>query len=602
MSLFVYLKAQLPIVDVISQFVNIKPAGNYWKGPCPFHAEKDASFTVSPDKQIFYCFGCHASGDVISFIAKVENLTQIEAAQHLVERFNVQVPQNLQNIHAPTTEEKNAKDLYFRLCKAFALWAHQQLLNNKVAYNYLLSRHITDESIKTFQVGYFPGGMTNISMLSKDLAAQGFMVKDMLDAGILQEGRSMLYSPFEERIIFPIKDTMGKYCGFGGRIFKPGDERPKYYNSKEADGFEKGKLLYWLDMAKKSLQEHNFAFLVEGYMDCLMMVQHGHLNTIATLGTACTLDHLKMIARYINTLFVLYDGDQAGQKAMLRLTEMCWEVNLEVKVITLPPGQDPASFLSQGGDFAQLLGQAVDIITFFINSTGSNFALKPLAQKVAAAEKITALIAQLSSNFKQDILLHHTATVTQMPFASLKELMQRKPRPQPNASAFHAEKIPPAENSVKIEDPTQPHEIFLLEEKVFSAIINSLKASTIIQIPDEIRPYFSKSMQEALQKLDSFIMQHHGNEKAVSAFFDTLDPEQKDWAMRVSMHHDGAACEQVIDRLLLRFCKHYWQCIVKDVKEELIKAKQENNSQKVNEVLERFSDLKQGVLRRGLIR
>jgi DNA primase len=604
MSLFTYIKEHLPILDVITTVVQLKPAGAYWKGSCPFHSEKDASFTVSPDKQIFYCFGCHASGDVIGFIAKLENMTQWEAVQHIIERFQLQIPKHLLTAHqSQNQEKKEEKDRYFNLCKTVSEWAHKQLLANKIALKYVKERNINDTSIKDFSLGYFPSGTNGINSFIKDMASAGFLLKDLLEYGIVQEGRSMVYSPFEERIIFPIKNSLGKHCGFGGRIFKAGDERPKYYNSKESDGFEKGRLLFGFDMAKKSLVDQGFGFLVEGYMDCIMMVQYGYTNTIATLGTACTLDHLKALARSIHTLYVLYDGDQAGQKAMLRLTELCWESNLDLKIITLQSGHDPASFLSQGGNLSPFIEQATDIVTFFINSTGSGFSNKPLSQKMAIAEKITAVISKVSDQFKQDILLHHAATIMQLPFQSLKELMLRTP--QQSYEKFHTEKINTPQTNAENNEPEGKEEISLLEEKIFSAIINGLKApitsSLPVDIKLDIKPYFSPFVQSILQRLDLFIAQNNKNAVSAHQFFDTLAEPEKQWAIKASMQHDGTGCQHMIDYLLARFYKHHWQRIVKDSTEEIVKAKQNNNNQRVQEVLARLSQLKQGILQsRGL--
>lgn len=605
MSLFVYIKDHLPILDVISEFVQVKPAGHYWKGSCPFHAEKDASFTVSPDKQIFYCFGCHASGDVIGFMSKIENMTQREAAQHLIERYNVNVPQQLMQSVQASAQSKDEKERYFRTCKAISEWTHRYLLSQKLAKTYLIDRNISDESAKNFVMGYFPSGTAAINMFLKDMTNTGVLLKDLLDFGFLAEGRATLFSPFEERIIFPIRDSMARFCGFGGRIFQPGDQRPKYYNSKESDGFDKGKLLFGLDLAKKAMQDQGIGFLVEGYMDCIMMVQYGYHNTVATLGTACTLDHLKILSRYVHTLFVLYDGDQAGQKAMLRLTELCWEVNLDLKVVTLPPGHDPASFLSQQESLEPLINQANDIITFFINSTGSNFASRPLAHKLAVAEKIAAVIAKLSNQFKQDLLLHHAASIIQMPFSSIKELMLNAPR-GPKEKAL-VQSVPAITENVEIEDVAASEEVFLLEEKIFSVILNNLKIPMEMSIPEDVQPYFSTTGQYLLQKLNLFINQNinqdNENNGSINGFLDLLDEKHKQWAMRVSMQHGSQSCQLTMDHLLVRFYKFHWQKIVKDIREQIVQAKQEHNTQKVQDVLERFAQLKQGILQnRGLIR
>jgi DNA primase catalytic core len=600
MSLFNFIKQQVPILDVISESVNLKPAGNYWKGSCIFHAEKDASFTVSPEKQIYYCFGCHASGDVISFIAKLEHLNQLEAAQLLVDRFQLTVPTEFtKQMHSSTAEEKDAKDRYFQTCKAFSAWAHKQLFSHQFAVDYLLQRSITLETIKAFEVGYFPGGQHMVARLQKDLQAEGFLLKDLYEAGVFSEGKGAPYSPFEERIVFPIKDTQGRHCGFGGRVFRTGDDRAKYYNSKEADGFEKGKILFGFTAAKKAIQAEESVFLVEGYVDCIMMAQYGFTNVVATLGTACTLDHLKQLSRHAHTLYVLYDGDQAGQKAMLRLAELCWEVNLEMYVITLPAKHDPASFLIDGGDLLAYKNNATEIMHHFISSLGGHFLTKPLAQKMTSAEKIVATIAKINNSFKQDVLLHHAASVMQMPFDSLKTLLGTISRKQSQKIQFENKDlvVPVAAEPAESEEPDNQ----LLEEKIFSGILGGIAAGKLLHVPNDVRPYFSSRMQSLLQLVEQW-HSHHDGSSSVSELLASFEAIHKDWVVRVAMQHNTQTCLELFDRLLDRFCKVHWQRIVKDIKQQLVKAKQENDTQTMNDVLERFSHLKQGMMQRGLVR
>lgn len=602
MTLFSFLKEQLPILNIISEFVQIKPAGHYWKGSCPFHAEKDASFTVSPDKQIYYCFGCHASGDVIGFIARVENITQLEAARYLIDRYGIQVPQHLlQATQTQALQDKDERDRIFKLCKAIALWAHSYLLQQKSPQEYVLSRSINKTSLELFHIGYFPSGTNAINGFVKDMASTGFLLKDLLENGFIMEGRSALYSPFEERVLFPITDTLGRFCGFGGRTFKQGDDRPKYYNSKESGCFEKGKLLFGLDKAKKALLDNGTGFLVEGYMDCIMMVQHGYQNTVATLGTACTSEHLKILSRYIHTLYVLYDGDQAGQKAMLRLTELCWEVDLELKVISLPAGHDPASFLVAGQSLETYITEAQDIISFFITSTGSNFASKPLSQKLSVAEKITAIISRVNPAFKQDLLLHQTAVTTQLPFSSLKELMLSSHKTRPNYLQF--ENSTPEPEADKTDESEEINENSLLEEKIISVILNRMHEENASHIPDDIRAYFSPAGQRILQHID-LLKDKEQNDRSIHRLLEMVNEKEKQWVTRISVQHNNQGCQQSFEYLLTRFYKLHWQKIVKDTKELVIKAKKAQNEQMVHEILERFSERKQEILHhsRGLIR
>jgi len=420
MNIFTFIKSRISIVDVINEYATLRKAGGYWKARCPFHHEKTGSFTVSPHKEIFYCFGCHKSGDVISFIADVENCSQIEAAKYIADRYQIELPEDLQSSHS-----QQNKNHYQDICTTVADWCHEQLKKSPSVLAYLHQRDITEQSIDYFKIGYFPSGLLAIKNLIHEMKNQNILVDDLIDAAIIAQGKTVLYSPFEERIIFPIADTMGNYCGFGGRIFKPNDQRPKYYNSHENEFFTKGSLLFGLDMAKKPIQETGHVFLVEGYTDCVAMAQHGYRNSVATLGTACTLQHLKLLARYANDVYVLYDGDAAGKQAILRLTQLCWQANTELKVIELPEGEDPASFLEKGGNLKALIAQAQDIFGFFIASMGTNFKTKSLNERVNLTRKLLETIASVDDALKADMLLQQAASTLGMPLTTLTREMER---------------------------------------------------------------------------------------------------------------------------------------------------------------------------------
>ncbi|MFA6534883.1 MAG: DNA primase [Candidatus Babeliales bacterium] len=599
-SLFEFVKAQISILDIISERVQLRQAGSYWKGSCPFHSETDASFTVSPDRQIFYCFGCHASGDAIAFIAKIENLTQIEAAKFLIEQFKISVPEDLKKSANSSSDNFAEKDAYFSMCRAVALYLHNQFLLDAFATNYLKKRGFSEGSIKTFEVGYFPGGLNRVNQMVKELSRQGVLLKDLLEYGILVEGRSFLYSPFEERIIFPIKDHLGRYCGFGGRIFKQGDERPKYYNSKESDGFVKGRLLFALDLTKKDMQEKEYAFLVEGYTDCITMFQHGYRNTVATLGTACTVEHLKLLSRFIKTLYVVYDGDKAGQNAILRLAEFCWGAKLDLKVVTLPAQHDPASLLCSGEGIDKYVEQSRDIFSFFVESLGGNFQQKPLSDKIALAEKIVAVIVKLDDEFKKDLVLAQAAMVMNIPFDSLKRLLERHKykKFEPAWPVLEANE----DEQLDLPDQDEQSEIKLLEEKIFSAIINNEGKKSEIQVDQDLRPYFSINIKNLLNKFEMSLQDcsSETEKKVFSHFIDSLDNKDRDWVIKLSMKNQDVSQES-FDLLVLRFCKVNWKQIVQGIKDEMAKAKQLNDPARLSELLSKFLKLKEGIQSKGLI-
>lgn len=585
MNVFSFIKNRIPILDVVNEYTTLKKAGGYWKGCCPFHHEKTASFTVSPHKDIFYCFGCHVSGDVISFISKIEHCSQIEAVQFLSSRYGIELPETIDT--ATTRQETDKKNHYFYICQAVALYAHEQLLKSALVLSYLEQRGFTMESIQQFKLGYLPGGLNAIRQFTASLQRNNILVADLLEATILSEGKNVLYSPFEDRIIFPITDYMGRFCGFGGRIFKPEDKRPKYYNSRENEHFAKGSLLFGLDLAKKEIQERGHAFLVEGYTDCIAMAQHGYPNTVATLGTACTANHLKLIARYADSLYVLYDGDEAGHQAMLRLTELCWNVNLELKIITLPAGQDPASFLKNNKSLDSVLINAKDIFVFFVDSLGHNFTTRTLHEKVTIARKVLDVVRSISDSLKQDILLQRAAAVFEISFASLKQELTKS-----TSAPTHAPPAEPQEIAVLNDSIELPK----LEKTIFCAIVNNVCLFNT-QTEKYLVTYMPSPLRDILGKLQAF--KHSNAVVSFSDFFDTLESNEKHCISKLLLEHDEELPEGVFEQLFLQLQKKQWRLVVHTIKQKIEGAKQRGDEKAVQELLNDFIELKRAMIARS---
>lgn len=592
MNVFTYLKQRLAILDVIGEYVSLRKAGLYFKGHCPFHHEKTASFTVSPHKEIFYCFGCHEGGDVITFIGKVEHCTPFEAIKHLADRYNIDIPEALlKEAHSgESTEEKNR---YFDLCEMIAVWCTENLNKNPSVMAYVTSRKITQESVNQFSIGYFPGGLTSINRLLSFARNRNILADDLMQANVLAQGKTILYSPFEERIIFPIKDHLGRYCGFGGRCFKPNDERAKYYNSRENQFFIKGSILFGLDRAKKVIHDKEEVFLVEGYTDCIAMVQHGYPNTVATLGTACTSNHLKTLSRYAQRMIVLYDGDKAGQDAILRLTELCWQVSMELSVICLPPGEDPASILAKEGTLDAHIAQAKDIFDFFIGSLGSNFTTKSLGTKLQIARKIISIIYQQEDTLKQDILLQKTSNALDIPFSSLKkELDEYRATPTP------------AEGEEKGSEPalgshlTMDEGIPKLEKMIFFAIMNNIQLFNR-ENEEYLLQYLPKPLTVLLEKLAN-----GKNSQKVLTFTDyygILGVEEQLYVSKILLEGELEPIQKDFDHLMIQLQKKHWKGIVTNIKAKLAQAKREEDTEKMNNIMRDFLELKEKMIQKKLI-
>ncbi len=581
MSIFTSIKSRVSIFDVINEYTSLKKIGHYWKSRCPFHHEKTASFTVSPHKEIFYCFGCHEGGDVISFIAKIENCTPLESARLLAERYNIELPDSIEF----TQHNAEEKQQYYHICKVVALWCNQQLHKHPSIMQYLQQREIAQKQIDYFTLGFFPGGPSAIKQCITALKKGLILAKDLLNANIIAQGKTTLYSPFEDRIIFPIKDSVGRFCGFGGRVYKPQDTRPKYYNSRENDFFCKGSILFGFDNAKKSIQKNGIVFLVEGYTDCIAMVQHGYPNTVATLGTACTINHLKLLSRHANYVYLLYDNDTAGQKAILRLTHLCWQANMELKVVQLPNGQDPASFLAAQNQLDTRIDQAQDIFTFFMESLGKGFSIMPLHEKVARIHRLIETIQSVDDPLKQDILLQAAARIFDMPFESLKRAFRDQNRHSFAPRSDHASQTPQA--SPHTPEPSN------LEKRLFCAIMNNVDLLGM-QNDNYIIDQLSSPLDKILKKLQK--MKTSDSSFDFSHFFDTLSQDEKQYASKLLLKNEERIDRASYENLIRQFQKQQWKRITRSISTQLEQARIEGNDQEVQRILRDYNTLKQKVV------
>lgn len=583
MNIFSFIKEHVSILDVVSEYTTLKKAGTYYKAHCPFHHEKTASFTVSPHKEIFYCFGCHVGGDVISFTAKIENCSQIDAVKLLAEQYHIELPSDL--AFEPSEKYREEKTHYHNICKTVALWAHTQLLKSPSVLRYLQERGFNKQSITSFSLGYFPGGPQAIKTLFQDMKKKHILSHDLIQAHVLAKGKTTLYSPFEERIIFPIFDALGHCCGFGGRIYKSQENRPKYYNSKESEFFLKGSLLFGLDHAKKHIQETGIVFLVEGYTDCIAMVQHGYPNTVATLGTSCTLSHLKLLVRFAQRLCVIYDNDPAGKQALMRLTELCWQVNLELTVVTLPPREDPASFLAKNQSLQPLIHQAKDIFLFFIESLGNNFVTKPFNQKIQTARLFLNTIHRITDPFKQDMLLQKAAKSFDIPLEFLKKELKRIQTSEP------AEKMAP--KSAKSAQLPEYKQVPTLEKKIFCAIMNNVQLfnrGNEAQLID----FLPSPLKDILLLLKQAKKEHAALE--FRQFFDTLNEQQKHHISKILLEEQEKIDASTFKQLLIQLHKKQWKRIVYEAKIKLTQANRTGDSQKVAIILQKFMELQRKVM------
>lgn len=364
------IKNATDLVDIISETVVLKKSGKNFLGLCPFHSEKTPSFTVSPGKQIFYCFGCSVGGNVFSFLMKQEGLSFPEAARMLARRYGIDIP-----VQAMSPEQKrriSERESVFAINRQAMDFFRHALLENtsgKKAMEYLLKRGISREIIDDFKLGYAPEGWDNLAIyFSKKKQLDGLVEKSGLI--IPRKGKSGFYDRFRSRIIFPIFDISMQVIGFGGRVMD--DSLPKYLNSPETPVYNKSRSLYGLHMAKGKCRESETVFIVEGYFDLLALYQHGIQNSVATLGTSLTPEHVQILRGFIGKngrVVLVYDSDIAGIKAAQRSIEVFDKGYADAGIVVLPDGHDPDSYLLEFGaePFTKLAAESKGVISFLID-------------------------------------------------------------------------------------------------------------------------------------------------------------------------------------------------------------------------------------------
>ena len=393
------LIAQNPIEDVVGQYVNLKRSGANMFGLCPFHGEKTASFSVAPDKGIYYCFGCHKGGGVINFQMEVEGMSYPDAVRALAKRVGMEVPDDEEYQSRYHQQER-----LWALHKEAARFYHTRLYapEGAAALQYATGRGMPKAVLTTFGIGYAPDSWTN---LVDHLRKKGYTDQELKDSGLVtvSQKNGNIFDRFRDRLMFPIIDVRGNVIGFGGRIMKKDDNAAKYLNSPETLIFNKRKNLFALNLAKKS--KLGYLILVEGYMDAIALHQYGFDCAVASLGTALTPDGATLLSKYTDQVVLIYDGDNAGQNATQRAIPILEKAGLKVKVLQMQGAKDPDEYLKKFGadKFRLLLEGSSNRIEYQLNAIAKKYDISVDDQKVQFVNECAALIATLDSPIKREI-------------------------------------------------------------------------------------------------------------------------------------------------------------------------------------------------------
>jgi len=466
------LKTSIDIVDVIGSYIELKKSGTNFKANCPFHGEKTPSFVVSPQKQIFHCFGCGVGGDAIKFVMEYEKLSYPEAIEKLASSYNLSLTYT-KGTQSGVSDERRVLEL---LQNRYKEWLHK----TPYALKYLEKRGINKHSIEHFGIGYVGEG-TEVMKFLKDSQVP---LPKAIDAGVLAKGeRGDFYARLVDRVTFPIFNSAGAIVGFGGRTL--GNHPAKYINSPQTKLFNKSRLLYGYYLAKKELYSKKEIIITEGYLDVIMLHQAGWTNAVATLGTALTSEHLPLLRKGEPKVILAYDGDKAGVDAALKAAKMLSASGFEGSVVLFPEGKDPADMVSSGDikGLKNLLNNGKDLAIFVIEQIIKSYNLNNPYDKQKAIAEAKNFLNSLNRVIRE-IYANETARLFNIPLAYLSSKTKAKPT----------------------EQKTQT----LIKDPAWEAILKTLieKPSLIDEILDVLDFSFAKSYKEAFESLASGNLKH----------------------------------------------------------------------------------------------
>ena len=533
------LNSRNPIEDVVGQYVALTRRGGNLFGLCPFHSEKTASFSVAPDKGIYYCFGCHKGGGPVNFIMEVEGLDYPDAVRFLAKRSGMEVPED----DAYRSNYKKQERLR-ALCKDAARYFHEQLNGPAGApgREYIGKRGLSKSVVTRFGLGFAPDGWSN---LMDTMTKKGYTKEELLDAGlILKSQKGSFYDRFRNRLMFPIIDVRGNIIGFGGRVMD--DSKPKYLNSPETVIFNKRKNLFALNVAKKSQQGR--IILTEGYMDAITLHQYGFDCAVASLGTALTEEHAQLLAKYTNQVVLTYDGDEAGQNATRRAIPMLEKAGLQVKILRMQGAKDPDEFLKKfGADrFRVLLDKSENQAEYRLLSLQNRFDLQVDEQRVAFLKEAAGLISTFHTAVEREVYGARAAQAAGITPEAMKVEVDRAYRRR-----VRREKAEQQRRDMDVAARQQPLEKGIRYDNLRSAMAEEEILRQILKEPDSmdsLRLLPQQFSSPLLGRAFSALQEQHkqGRPVLLSSLENEMTPEEMKHLTRVVRKQDQLVSDRVL--------------------------------------------------------
>ena len=561
------------IVDVISQYVHLKRSGRNFFGLCPFHNEKSPSFSVSPDKQIFHCFGCGVGGNVITFISKIEGLNFIETVQMLAERANIQLPTLENNIDS---KKEILKDKVYKVNEFTAEFYHQNLYKPqaKPAQEYVKKRQLSNETLKSFRIG-FSG---RFDELYKELKKQGFNEEEILESGLVNKNdRGQYIDRYRNRLMFPICDARGKVIAFGGRVLD--DSKPKYINSPENIVYSKGRNLFGLNVAKKG--DTKRLLIVEGYMDVISLHQRGITNVVAPLGTALTEQQGWLLRKNAEQIILSFDSDAAGLQAKLRALDILQNMGCDLRILQMEGAKDPDEYILKYGNvrFQALVDKALSVIEFKVKVLKKDLNLENINDKIKFLNEIAKLISNVDNNIEREVYIEKIAKeydiskeaiyaeVNKLTYKNIKsEKILEKSKP---IITHRKEEKKEVSQTIKRRENTIISILLTGDLSIYEIIKQNIKPE---DFQDEVNANIAKKLYEEFEK---------GNSN-IGGIIDKLSEEEQNHVTAILAEDYGIEnTEKAIDDLL----KNYEKEKLLERKQEIIKLRGENISKEEQEKL-----------------
>ncbi len=577
------------IVDIISQYVHLKRSGRNFFGLCPFHNEKSPSFSVSPDKQIFHCFGCGVGGNVFTFLTKIEGINFVEAVQTLAERSNIQLP-TLESNGDSARELLKAK--VYKVNEFAANYYHQNLYQpeSKIAQEYIKKRKLTNETLQSFQIGF--SGKFN--ELYQELKKQGFEEPEILESGLVNKNdRGQYIDRYRNRLMFPICDARGRVIAFGGRVLD--DSKPKYINSPENVVYSKGRNLFGLNVAKKG--DTKQLLIVEGYMDVISLHQRGITNVVAPLGTALTQQQGWLLRKNSEKIILSFDSDEAGLMAKMRALDILQDMGCDLRILQMEGAKDPDEYIIKYGNarFNNLVEKALSVIEFKVKILKRNLNLEVVNDKIKFLNEIAKLIAKVDNNIEKEVYIEKIAREYDISkeaiYAEVNKLAYAGTK-----SAKVLEKAKPVIHHKNPEEKEIPEAIKRRENTILSILLTGdINVFQIMKQNIQIDDFKDKINQRIVQKLYEELEKGNSN---INGIIDTLEEEEQNHITAIMADdYEINDIEKAIDDIMQSYEKdklnHRKFEILELLEKNNLEADQKKNLEKeLSEIIIRLAKIK----------